>query len=394
MDAVRTPLATGTALELGNKLWRKEILKAGTIHYKGGKFEATPEYLDSVLAAYQDGAIGSVPFTFVDDTGAHVEAPERRRGNVVGLERTATGLDGIFALDDDADELVQKDRKFGVSVLIKHDRTTGGGKHYPAVLAHVAGTYDPVINNLGDWEEIAASNDAVDVLDLLALTSAPQDAPTKGSTMAEATTLTPEETAQLRSLLAKIDAAVPAGTTAEPETAPAVAEVVEAELTDEELQRLADGILSEDGAVEVIEPDLIAASNDSNDEVLALSQRVEAAEQARRDIELRLAQSEKREADTAFAAEKVELAQKHGIHPRITEMAKPLLHGTAGKVLALSNGNELDVADLMRKVMVEIATSPRLDLSQAKGSALDLDDDADEAKERAEMAALAVKSFS
>lgn len=385
MDAVRTPLATASALELGNKLWRKEILKAGTIHYQGGKFDATPAYLDSVLAAYQDGAIGSVPFTFVDDKGAHVEAPERRKGNIIGLERTATGLDAILSLDDDADELVRKDRKFGVSVLIKHDRTTGGGKHYPAVLAHVAGTYDPVINNLGDWEEIAASNDAVDVLDLLALTSAPQDEPTKESPMADAATLTPEELAQLRSLLAKLD--TPADDKpVEPEK-PA-AEVDETETTDEDAELAA----MVEGLDDAPEPELIAASNDANPEVLALSQRLEAAELARKDDALALAQLRDERDEANYLAERENLARNFGIHPSVTDIVKPLLKG-AGSKLALSNGAEVIPADLIRKFVHEIATRPRLDLSQAKGTALDIDGDADEAKNRDELAAEIAKSL-
>lgn len=384
MDAVRTPLATADALALGNKLWRKEILKAGPIHYKGGKFDATPAYLDSVLAAYQDGAIGSVPFTFVDDKGAHVEAPERRKGNIVGLERTATGLDAILALDDDADELVRKDRKFGVSVLIKHDRTTGGGKHYPAVLAHVAGTYDPVINNLGDWEEIAASNDAVDVLDLLALTSAPQDEPTKESPMADAATLTPEELAQLRSLLTKLDTPAEDKPAAEPDKPAAETAEVETD-EDAELAAMVEGL---DDA----EPELIAASNDSNPEVLALSQRLEAAEQANRDRDLQLSQLRDERDESHYLAERENFARNYGIHPSVTDLIKPLLKGGATK-LALSNGAEVIPAEMVRKFVIELATRPRLDLSQTKGSALDLDDDEAEAKTRAELAAIAVQSL-
>lgn len=388
MDAVRTPLATAAALELGNKLWRKEILKAGTIHYRGGKFEATPAYLDSVLAAYKDGAIASVPFTFVDDRGAHVESPERRKGNIVGLERNATGgLDAILALDDDADALVRKDKKFGVSVLIKHDRTTGGGKHYPAVLAHVAGTYDPVINNLGDWEEIAASNDAVDVLDLLALTSAPQDDPTKETPMADAVTLTPEELAQLRSLLPKL---ATLGTepvdapTDKVDEKPAVEDKVDE--TDEDAE-LADMVAAFDE-----EPELIAASNESDPAVLALTQRLEAAEQANRDRDLQLSQLRDERDESHYLAERENLARNFGIHPSVTDLIKPLLKG-GGSKLALSNGAEIVPADLIRKFVHELATRPRLDLSQTKGSALDLDDDAAEAKSRDELAAEIAKSF-
>lgn len=378
MDAVRTPLDHAPALELGNKLWRKEIIKQGTIHYAGGKFDANAAYLDAVYAAYQDGAIGSVPFTFVDDKGAHVEAPERRKGNIVGLERTATGLDAILSLDPDADELVRKDKKFGVSVLIKHDRVTGGGKRYPAVLAHVAGTYDPVINDLGDWEEIAASNDAGDVLDLLALTTTTGDA-----TVAD--TLTPEETAALRSIASLAPMLVQLAEASNTPD-PGVDETAGREFTDADIEQLADDL---DADTEVEAPELIAASQTASDEVLALSQQVAAERQARQDIELRLAQSEKREAVTAYEAERLALAQRYGIAPRVTDIVRPLLEGTAGRALALANGDQIDAATLIRTFVAELATTPRLDLSQTQGSALDFDADAEATRKKENEAFLA-----
>lgn len=392
MDAVRTPLATSPALELGNKLWRKEIIKQGTIHYEGGAFDASAEYLDAMVAAFRDRAIGSVPFVFVDDHGAHLEGPERRKGNVVGLERTPTGVDAIVALDDDADALVQKDKKFGVSVLVKHNRTTGNGKHYPAVLAHVAGTYDPVLNDLGDWrqlDQIAASNDVTDVLDLLALTTASTDQKEQ-KPMADAEYLTPEELAQLRSLLAKADAAPADDKTSEASGDPGkTADAAKAGLgeQDDEDAELAAMVAALDA-----EPELLAASNDTSGEVLALSQRLEAAEQANRDRDLQLSQLRDERDESVYLAERENLARTFGIHPSVTDIVKPLLKG-AGSKLALSNGAEVAPADLIRKFVHEIATRPRLDLSQTKGSALDLDDDEAEAKNRDALAAEIAQSF-
>lgn len=411
MDGVRTPMDYLPALELGNKLWRKEIIKQGTIHYDGGRFEATPEYLDSVVAAFKERAIGSVPFTFVDDYGRHVESPNARKGNVVGLERTPTGLDAIVALDDDADALVQKDKKFGVSVLIKHNRTTGNGKQYPAVLAHVAGTYDPVLNDLGDWQEfdqIAASNDVTDVLDLLALTSsAPRDEPTRKALMAD--TLAPEELAVLRSLLARLtpdEPADPATPVVEPATDlpadqpftdgdPEPTDTPEgdaAEFTDEEIAAM---VASLDD-IPADEPAMVAAGHESSPADLELSHQLEAEQQARRDSELRLAQVEAKLAAQEYEAERLQLAQRHGIPPRITDIVRPLLEGTGGK-LALSNGSEVDPAALIRKFVVELASTPRLDLSHPVGSGqgVDIDDDEEAAAtERAALAKLAVQSMS
>lgn len=385
MDAVRTPLDHGTALALGNKIYRKQVLRSGPLHYRGGTFDVTDAYLDSVVAAFDAKAIPRVPFQLADATNAHTEDPLRRFGTVTALHRTPGGLDAVIELDDEAARLVDNDPEFGVSVLIKHDRTTGEGATFPAVLAHVLGTTDPVLTQLAPWQpELAASNDTADVLDLLALTSAPRD-DKEGPTMAEAITLTPEETAQLRSLLPKLAAlqAEPTTPTVEP------VEPAEREYTDAELQAMADSVLADDPDMPAdVEP--LAASHD-DEQVLALSQRLEQAEQARRDDALALSQLREERDESLYLAQRDDWARKYGVHPTVTDIVKPLLKGGDRK-LALSNGTELDAAELIGKFVHEIATRPRLDLSQAKGSAVDVDD-TDEATERDALAKLALASL-
>lgn len=387
MDAVRTPLDHGTALALGNRIYRKQVLRSGPLHYRGGTFDVTDAYLDSVVQAFDAKAIARVPFQLADASNTHTEDPLRRFGTVTALHRTADGLDAVIELDDEAARLVDNDPEFGVSVLIKHDRTTGEGATFPAVLAHVLGTTDPVLTQLAPWQpELAAANDSGDVLDLLALTSAPRD-DKEGSTMAEAITLTPEETAQLRSLLPKL-----AALQAEPATAadaPAEpAEPVEREYTDEELQAMADSVLADDPDMPVEQP--LAAAHD-DEQVLALSQRLEVAEQARRDDALALSQLREERDESLYLSQRDDWARKYGVHPSVTDIVKPLLKGGDRK-LALANGTELNAAELIGKFVHEIATRPRLDLSQAKGSAVD-DTDADEATERDALAKLALASL-
>jgi len=387
MDAVRTPLDHGAALALGNKIWRKQVLKAGPLHYLGGTFDITDDYLDQVVKAFDAKAIPRVPFQLADASNSHTEDPLRRFGTVTALHRTPDGLDAVIELDDEAARLVEKDPEFGVSVLIKHDRVTGEGAKFPAVLAHVLGTTDPVLTQLAPWQpELAASNDTADVLDLLALTSAPRD-DKEGPTMAEAITLTPEETAQLRSLLPKLAALQAEPTT--PDAPAATVEPVEREYTDEELQAMADSVLADDTDPVVEQP--LAASHD-DEQVLALSQRLEAAEQARRDDALALSQLREERDESLYLAQRDDWARKYGIHPSVTDLVKPLIKGGDRK-LALSNGTELDAAALITKFVHELATRPRLDLSQAKGSAVDVDDSADEATERDALAKLALASL-
>lgn len=390
MDAVRTPLNYGHALALGNKRYRKQVLKLGDIHYHGGIFPVTEDYLDTVMLAFDSKALPTVPFQLADSANTHTKDPLRQFGTVTALHRTPAGLDAVIEMNDEAARLVDE-FDLGVSVLIEPDRTTGEGQHYDAVLTHILGTVDPVLTSLGPWSEaLAASNAAPGgVLDLLALTAAPSgvSTPTGGPIVAD--TLTPEETAQLRSLLAKIDAAAPAAEPVKTELPVVVDEVTE-ELSDEDLQRLADGVLAEGD--EPSEQELLAASNESNPEVLALSQRLEASEQANRDRDLQLSQLREERDESHYLAERENFARQFGIHPSVTDIVKPLLKGGSSK-LALSNGGEVVPSELIRKFVHEIATRPRLDLSQTKGSALDLDDDEADAKNRDALAAEIAKTL-
>lgn len=408
--AIRTPLDESEALQLGNRVWRKEVLRAGTLHYRGDKIQITPQYLDEIVAAFREGAIGSVPFTFVDGKGEHAESPELRKGAILGLERAGDSLKATIALDPDADALVDRDRRFGVSVLVKHNRTTGGGKHYPAVLAHVAGTYDPVINDLGDWEEIAASHDGGQVLDLLALSAdVPADeqddnrSDNGGPPVAD--TLTPDELAALRSLASVAPQLVAQATAQDDgieyltgdavEDGPVYVDEVDddteggRQMSDADIAEMLrtldpEGVMEGDaeGAVDEREP--IAASSGPSDEVLALTQQLAEAQQRDHDRDLRLAQVESELAARNYIAERDQMAREFGIHPAVTDIIRPLLEGRGVGHVALSHGDgqRVDVAATVRRFARELARRPRLDLSQASGSPVDLTDDDQGARDR------------
>lgn len=439
MTAVRTPLSQSAALELGHKLWKKEIIKRGSISYRGGKFDVTDDYLDSVVAAFHDKAITSVPFVFVDDSGAHSEAPERTRGKVVGLERTGRGIDAILSLSDDAERIVTDNPEFGVSVLIKHDRTTGDGASYPAVLAHVAGTHDPVLRDLLPFrpvDDLAASQgDDDDVLDLLALTSAPREPqatppgadPDPKETPIVAT-LTDEQAATLDALaallptlsaqyginkptapvapVATVESATPVVQPADPTPAdqPFVEGTPEpntddentdeqdgaegeAEFTDAELDAMAAALVDDLDDTTAVEPELIAASQDDAD-TLQLSHDLRAERQARESLELRLAQVERERDDRAYTLERDRMARDLGIAPRLTDIIAPLLRGS-GQQIALSNGQTANGGDLVRKFVRELAATGFLDLGLSQGTAVDTAENTDEDAETARRAAAA-----
>ncbi len=406
MDAVRTPLDHGTALALGNRRFRKQLIRLGDLHYQGGTFPITEEYLDSVVKAFDARAVPAVPFQLADHGNRHTEDPERRRGTVVGLHRTPDGLDGVLELSDAGAAMVDEYPDLGVSVLVKHNRTTGEGLEFPAVLCHVLGTTDPVLTQLGPWcPELAASNDTTDVLDLLALTAAPVNgaaplatpgdpAPQKEApTMADTATLTPEDVLALRSLASVAPALVklataptedPADTVGDAGQDPADTALDEQlEMTEADIKALADLIALDDEQDDTEDGMPLAASHDDdNDEVMALSQRLDEAEQHRRDDALALSQLRAERDETRYLAERDQLARQYGVHPSVTDIVRPLLEGS-GQQLALSNGRNVDPAALIRKFVQEISTRPRLDLSQPKGYAADLDDDEDAKRAKA-----------
>lgn len=451
-NAVRTPLATTKALALAQRLWKKEIIKRGPIAYRGGKFDVTDDYLDQVVAAFHDKAITSVPFVFVDDTGAHSEAPERTRGKVIGLERTDRGIDAILSLSDEAEKIVTDNPEFGVSVLIKHDRTTGDGANYPAVLAHVAGTHDPVLRDLAPFQpvdDLAASNEPDDVLDLLALTApsgppATPDGvdPNPKEKAAVPLTLTDEQAAALQALLpvltgqaginkpiipatppaeaATVQAATvqpadpqpadqpftegnpepntdapaqpaepssPDGDPVHREENPNTTENAEAEFTDAELDEMVRA-LADDLDEPVEEPVLVAASNSDGPDALQLSHDLRAERQARERLELRLAQVERERDDRAYAIERDRMARELGVSPRLTDIIAPLLRGS-GQQIALSNGQQANAGELVRRFVRELHATGFLDLSLSQGTALDVDVDKAADEDAARQAAAA-----
>lgn len=412
MSGIRTPLNSTPAFALGNGKWLKEVLRAGDLHYQGGTYPISTDYLDSVVAAYDAKAIKRVPFQLAGPNNEHDQRPERRRGFIEGLRRNGDSLEAVIDLEDEANHIVETDTSFPVSVLINHDRTTGEGKHFDAVLTHVLGTYDSVLTDLGDWvrlpEEIAASNDGGgDVIDFLALNAAeradplePTDSATLDSSSDEGATPDPSERTEpmptlaelltnasdddLKALRAKLDEVDP----------PKPAEGDDDEPTDDVATDESDDDTGDDSApsdeeieamlttsddLETESPEQVAASHAAgeSDNAIALANMSSQLEEMRLANEVtgkKLAEAEwKTEKDAWIHA---------NIPPHILGLCEPFLNG-ASKTLALSNGGDKErVAGQLRKVLTEISKqAPNLGLSQGQ---IGTSEEADQAREEAE----------
>lgn len=413
---VLTPFTDAEAVELGNRLWRRQILPVGDINYKGRVLKFTKDYLAKLARSFKDGAYPQVPFQLADTENRHTNDPERYRGEIKDMEVRDDGLWVTTEVSERGDALLRENPKLGVSARIVEDYDRADGKFFPAAVQHVLGTLDPRISWMGGkWEAIeAASPEPAAVLDLSnesfigpaldgkaakkAAKAARKAAekqqdnpagdgadPEGGAFMAD---LTPEQRARLDKLLAlpdeTLDALANGGTVVTPEelealTAPgdeeddgegdALADEIAA-MSDEEIAALeaefnaeAEGLATEGEPVTAREP--VAAGLSAEAQFAIDLANAKAEESAR---ELAVVTARLREED--FQGEKRRLADL-GVPPYITELAKPLLEG-AGHAVELANGKTVDAGAITRQVLTEFARQVKLlDLSAELGSPMD-----------------------
>lgn len=358
---VLTPQLRSDAIELSRTMWRKQILPVDkSIDYKGRKLNFTRDYINNVVDAFKKKAYDAVPLQLADAGNGHNNDPERAAGEVVGLEADADGLYATVSLTDRGSALVREHPNLGVSVRLVEQLERSDGATFPVALQHVLACWDPRISAMKPWQAVECANDAEQVLDLSALTYDFADGETAADPIDQEVQMadqpspvfSPEQTAALEDMLKKF---LPAP--AEPET-PAEGEYQAP--TDEEMARIAAAILAEDDAdftAEVPEGEPVGASLAVDDgEAIELAARLDA--QA---VELASMRAERDQERYARLVDT--LANDHGIPPNITELARPLLHGS--HTVELSNGGEVDASEVVRKVMVALADHTRLvDLSR------------------------------
>jgi hypothetical protein len=129
----------------------------------------TDGVLDDIIKNFNARTIDTVPFFKVNDRNGHTEDPEAARGVVVGLEKTADGLDALIQpINDVAREQILS-TKLGASAGLnlaykKHDT----GEDVGAVLRHVAWTPEPWISGMRSFEEASLSGETFETIYLSA----------------------------------------------------------------------------------------------------------------------------------------------------------------------------------------------------------------------------------
>lgn len=178
-----TPIDRTPAIELGNT-WRKRILPIGSISYQGRDLHFTRNYLQGLVAAWQQRAYDQVPLQFADAANTHTNDPERTRGWITDMELGPDGLYVTAELTPRGQATLAENPYLGVSARIVEQYQRADGTFFPAAIQHVLGTLDPRIPGLGAWQQTDLANESAVVIDLSNLSFA-GEAPFGGLSGAE-----------------------------------------------------------------------------------------------------------------------------------------------------------------------------------------------------------------
>jgi hypothetical protein len=362
-QTVRSPYATGEAKALSPRLFRKQILRFSEIDYHGRPIKFDKDYANAVVQSFRDSAFDTVPFVLADADNKHTRDPERVRGEVVDLEVTDNGLDALVSLTESAASLIKEHPKMGVSVSIREQFQRADGKSFPAALAHVLGTFEPMLPGMSPWQTINASVGDEEVLDLTTVNLAGDK--TKEKKVGKYT----EE--QQEALFARLEQLLANLSTDDEETEDEVEETETEvdendELTADEVEELRAWLAAYDsqgegevGDIEEVDAEqLVNASITDHPQVVEMSNTIR---------QLR-AENDRR----AFEQERDQIVRDFGIPPAVVDLARPLLQGTGHAVELSETGKKVDGGQVMREVLKAIGQQIKLiDLSGELGNNLD-----------------------
>jgi hypothetical protein len=140
------------------KVFRKQILPMGSFIHPSApntKINVDEQFAQSLVDNFKAGHCGIVQVPIVDDMNKHVEDPMRNSGEVIDLSYDDSGVYATIDARKHADDFGST--LLGASALMNLDYkdTKDGERHGPALL-HVAVTNRPYLDNLSDFEELAA----------------------------------------------------------------------------------------------------------------------------------------------------------------------------------------------------------------------------------------------
>lgn len=379
VNAFQMPVCIELATKLGPKLFRKTVLKTGTINYMGQQINFDTDMLNQYVTNFNAGAKDQVPFVLVDASNRHVDLPERYRGEIKGLEVSEDGtrLEAVLEMTGAGAKLIDDNPNLGVSIRAVDRLERPDGLTFGPTIEHVAGTLDPKINGLGPWIPVELSNPTANVIDLSGTDEESESAKSDKEREPMAS-LTDEQMAKLLRLIEGSDEAPDKNKKNKVDHSESDddddEQRPETDANDTELESVADAAEDEDENED--EPLLVNASNVDREALELANARIDA--QA---VELARLRTE---ADrTRYESERQELWSKFNLPPRIVDLARPLLEGSSN-VVELSNGKKVDAGQTIRKVLHEFGTlMARLDLSNELGSSQENDENSEAERVRA-----------
>lgn len=366
--AILTPFFRGSAIELGNRTWKKRVLPVGDVEYNGRTLHFTKGYNDSLAEAFRDQAYDQVSFQLADAKNTHTNDPERHRGTVTDLLSEDDGLWLVLNPTERGERVLKENPYLGVSARIVENYARSDGKFYPYAIQHVLGTLDPRIPGLGAWQTIDNANMPSLVIDLTGASFAGEE-----DTMPE---LNAQQQANLTRLL-NLDATALDKLLGTPPAPPAPTGTngnghqPDNELSDQELSDLLEAMSDEDLAG--LEAEFLAetgagaaATGLTAEAQMAIDLANSRADETERQLGVFQMQFEAQH----FENEKRNLMDL-GVPSYISELARPLLQGS-GHTIDLANGQRVDAGQVMRKVLSEYARMAQmLDLGVELGSSMD-----------------------
>jgi hypothetical protein len=336
MTVLLSPINQRKPIELSSTLFRKQILPLGSIQYKGRTLKFDKNYLTELAKNFREGAYDSVPFQLADENNTHTMDPKQFGGVVKALELTKSGLDMLVDLTPQTADLVRKNNRFGVSTQILESYTReADSKPFGKVVRHVLGTFDPRVAGMGAWQEVSLSEEYEDDDDIIDATqeevTALSDTATQGGTGGgrNRTSSEPDKSGGG-------DTHRPRGTSHDPQP---VMDLDDLEFTDEDLEGLESGELEGAGS------GTRSLSNSSTDPVDLQNAADDANLRRIENLEISLA-------NERFANEARRFADQ-GIPPAIVELCRPILTLPQAPVIDLSNGDHIDVGQILRSVLDE-----------------------------------------
>lgn len=303
-SATLFPFAESDAVELGEGLWAKKLLPFGKIKLPDGReLNVDADYCRPIMSAFSAGAHDQVALQMADTKNTHTDDPERFRGEVTGLELKDDGLYGTIKTTGKGTETVKDNPKLGVSVRVLDGFEDHEGRRFKRTLHHVLATLSPRVQRMGSWQLIKEfADDGYDTIDLTEESPLPVigDATTEGGDMPD---ITAEE------LAAAEDAWASA-----------------------ELGRLF-GSLEPTSLSQPVTGDLELA-------------------EAMRQTRLELAEV-KRDRNKERANNEIDKWALAGVPPALLQLARPLLENPEQGIVELADGNRINSASIVRRMLDE-----------------------------------------